>query len=89
MDSTPPTATGGFRLLLVEDEPEFSAILAALFTDEGYHVDVAGDGQRGLHLGLTRRYDVIVLDRGLPAIEGLDLMRRWRRHGVTTPVLVL
>src|SRR6476620_7143560 len=89
VDSTAAPATGGFRLLLVEDEPEFSAILAALFTDEGYHVDVAGDGQRGLHLGLTRRYDVIVLDRGLPAIEGLDLMRQWRRHGVTTPVLVL
>ncbi|MGB8997436.1 MAG: response regulator transcription factor [Pseudonocardiaceae bacterium] len=89
VDSTAPSATGGFGLLLVEDEPEFSAILAALFTDEGYHVDVAGDGQRGLHLGLTRSYDVIVLDRGLPAIEGLDLMRQWRRHGVITPVLVL
>jgi two-component system response regulator QseB len=89
VDSIPPPATGGFRLLLVEDEPEFSAILAALFIDEGYHVDVAGDGQRGLHLGLTRSFDVIVLDRGLPAIEGLDLMRQWRRHGVTTPVLIL
>jgi two-component system response regulator QseB len=89
VDSTGPPASGGFRLLLVEDEPEFSAILAALFTDEGYHVDVAGDGQRGLHLGLTCSYDVIVLDRGLPAIEGLDLLRQWRRHGVATPVLVL
>ncbi len=89
MNSTAPPATGGFRLLLVEDEPEFSAILAALFTDQGYLVDAAGDGQRGLHLGLTRSYDVIVLDRGLPVIEGLDLMRQWRRHGVSTPVLVL
>ncbi|NMH95920.1 response regulator transcription factor [Pseudonocardia sp. K10HN5] len=76
-------------MLLVEDEPELSAMLAALFTDEGYRVDVAADGQRGLHLGLTRHYDVIVLDRRLPAIEGLDLMGRWRRHGVVTPVLVL
>ena len=89
VDSTPPLTTGGVRLLLVEDEPEFSALLAALFTDEGYQVDIAGDGQRGLHLGLTRSYHVIVLDRGLPAIEGLGLMRQWRRHGVTTPVLVL
>jgi DNA-binding response OmpR family regulator len=89
VDSTPPLATGGFRLLLVEDEPDLSAILVALFADEGYQVDVAGDGQRGLHLGLTHSYDVIVLDRGLPVIEGLDLMGRWRRHGVTTPVLVL
>jgi two-component system response regulator QseB len=89
VDLTPPPATGVVRLLLVEDDPELSAILAALFTDEGYHVDVAGDGQRGLHVGLTCSYDVIVLDRGLPGIEGLDLMGRWRRHGVTTPVLVL
>ena len=77
------------RLLLVEDEPELSAMLTRLLTEEGYLVDVAEDGQRGLHLGLTRSYDVIVLDRGLPAIEGLDLLARWRGRGVTTPVLVL
>lgn len=89
VDSNSPPATGGLRLLLVEDEADFSAMLSALFTEEGYHVDVAGDGQRGLHLGLTHSYDVIVLDRGLPVIDGLDLMGRWRRHGVTTPILVL
>ena len=62
-------------------------MLVGLFTEEGYHV--AADGQRGLHLGLTHRYQVIVLDRGLPGVEGLDLMGRWRRHGIATPVLVL
>jgi len=50
---------------------------------------VARDGQRGLHLGLTQSFDVIVLDRGLPAIEGLDLLGRLRGKGITTPVLVL
>jgi DNA-binding response OmpR family regulator len=77
------------RVLLVEDDTELSAMLAGLFTDEGYDVDVARDGQRALHMGLTQSYDVIVLDRGLPAIEGLDLLGRLRRSGVSTPTLVL
>jgi len=77
------------RVLLVEDEPELAAMLARLLAEEGYSVDVAEDGQRGLHLGLTRSYGVVVLDRGLPAVEGLDLLARWRGRGVTTPVLVL
>jgi two-component system response regulator QseB len=77
------------RLLLVEDDPELSAMLVELLSAEGYEVDAARDGQRGLHLGLTRSYDVAVLDRGLPAIEGLDLLSRWRTQGVYVPVLVL
>ena len=64
-------------------------MLGTLLTEEGYRVDGAADGQRALHLELTHRYDVIVLDRRLPAIEGLDVIGRWRRHGVSTPVLVL
>jgi two-component system response regulator QseB len=83
------SATVVRRLLLVEDDPQLSAMLCELLTGEGYAVDVARDGQRGLHLGLTRTYDVAVLDRGLPAIEGLDLLGRWRANGVYTPVLVL
>jgi two-component system response regulator QseB len=89
VDPTAPPPPRRVRLLLVEDEFELSAMLVGLFTDEGYEVELAADGQAGLHLGLTRSFEVIVLDRGLPAIEGLDLMSRWRRHGVTTPVLVL
>jgi two-component system response regulator QseB len=76
-------------LLLVEDDAQLSVMLAGLLSEEGYAVDVAGDGQRGLHLGLTKRYDVMVLDRGLPAIEGLDLLGRLRRSGVHTPALIL
>jgi DNA-binding response OmpR family regulator len=77
------------RLLLIEDEPQLAGMLNDLLTDEGYLVDQARDGQEGLHLGLSRSYDVIVLDRGLPAIEGLDLLRRLRGRGVTTAALVL
>jgi DNA-binding response OmpR family regulator len=77
------------RLLLVEDDRELAGLLDGLLTEEGYDVEVAPDGQRGLHLGLTRSYDVVVLDRGLPAIEGLDLLGRLRSKGIVTPVLVL
>ncbi|MGH3509398.1 MAG: response regulator transcription factor [Nocardioidaceae bacterium] len=81
--------TATTRLLLVEDDPDLAAMLEELLTEDGYHVDRARDGQRGLHLGLTRSYDLVVLDRGLPAIEGLDLLNRLRGRGVRTPTLVL
>ena len=102
--TTPPTPTAdrgmtgvrighvyadGPRLLLVEDEAELAGMLHGLFVDEGYTVDVAANGQTGLHYGLTRSYDVVVLDRRLPVVEGLELVRTWRRHGVITPILVL
>jgi two-component system, OmpR family, response regulator len=77
------------RLLLVEDEPEMAAMLADLLTGEGYAVELARDGQRGLHLGLTREFDLMLLDRGLPAIEGLDLLARLRSRGRYVPTLVL
>jgi two-component system response regulator QseB len=80
---------GRTRVLLVEDDDQLSAMLSGLLSEEGYDVEVARDGQRALHLGLTRSYDVMVLDRGLPAIEGLDLLGRLRRSGVSTPTLVL
>lgn len=80
---------GASRLLLVEDDPTLRELLEQLLTGEGYEVDLASDGQRALHLGLTRSYDVMVLDRGLPAIEGLDLLMRLRAKGVTTPTLIL
>jgi two-component system, OmpR family, response regulator QseB len=77
------------RLLLVEDDPQLVVMLRRLLLGENYHVDVATDGQQGLHLGLTRGYDVLVVDRGLPVIDGLDVLARLRARGVTTPTLVL
>src|SRR4051794_24570675 len=79
----------GVPLLLVEDDRELASMLEQILVGEGDEVDIARDGQRGLHLGLTRGYDVIVLDRGLPVIEGLDLLARLRSRGVWTPALVL
>jgi two-component system response regulator QseB len=77
------------RVLVVEDDPQLLGMLAGLLGDEGYDVDRAEDGQRGLHLGLTRGYDVLLLDRGLPAVDGLDLLARLRGRGVVTPTLIL
>ncbi|GAA1029142.1 response regulator transcription factor [Virgisporangium ochraceum] len=77
------------RLLLVEDDHELSDLLAAALSDEGYTVEVASDGQRGLHLGLTRRYDVVVIDRRIPAIDGLDLLRRLRGREVRARAMML
>lgn len=79
----------GGNVLLVEDDPTIVALLGQLLREEGYRLDVATDGQRGLHLALVRDYDVVVLDRGLPAMDGLDLLARLRATGFRTPVLVL
>ncbi|MGA5299314.1 response regulator transcription factor [Nucisporomicrobium flavum] len=80
---------GPARVLVVEDDRELGPLLTRLFRGAGYEADLAPDGQAGLHLALTRRYDAMILDRGLPAIEGLDLLGRLRRSGVTVPALVL
>src|SRR5690242_21275740 len=77
------------RLLLVEDDHHMAAMLVELLSDEGYAVARARDGQNGLHLALSRAYEVIVLDRGLPVIDGIELLRRLRRRNLTTPVLIL
>ncbi|MFF5727600.1 response regulator transcription factor [[Kitasatospora] papulosa] len=76
-------------MLLVEDDRELVDMLSDILRAEGYAVDVATDGQRGLHLGLSRTYDVLVVDRRLPALDGLDLVSRLRSRAVRTPVLLL
>ncbi|MGW5724276.1 response regulator transcription factor [Amycolatopsis sp. NPDC003865] len=76
-------------MLLVEDDRELAGMLAELLADEGYETEAAHDGQRGLHLGLTGHYDVLIIDRRLPVLDGLELLRQLRAHGVTTRVLVL
>lgn len=83
------TADRRHRLLLVEDDTKLSDLLGRLFTAEGYDVTGARDGHTGLHQALTSQFDVMVIDRGLPAIEGVDLIRKLRSRGVTTPMLVL
>ncbi len=76
------------KLLLVEDDPVLGPLIAELLADD-YHVEIAADGQRGLHLGLTGTWDAMVVDRGLPAMDGLELVAALRRKGVATPAVVL
>lgn len=79
----------GPALLLVEDDQDLAVLLDRVLTDEGYAVTRVADGHRGLHLALTRTFEVMIVDRGLPAIDGLDLIARLRGRGVSTPILVL
>ena len=76
-------------VLLIEDDVALSEMLVEILTSEDYAVTSARDGQSGLHLALTGSYDVIILDRGLPAIDGLDLLTRLRSRGIVTPVIIL
>ena len=73
----------------MEDEPALSRQLAAALADAGYAVDCAEEGRRAEFLGQTEHYDATVLDLGLPGMDGLTVLRRWRDAGITTPVLVL
>ena len=77
------------RVLLVEDDRELLSMLQRILRATGYHVVGVADGQAGLHQALTGTYDVMIIDRGLPAIDGLDLTERLRKQGVTTPVMIL
>jgi two-component system OmpR family response regulator len=77
------------RVLVVEDESALSAQLASALTEAGYAVDCAADGERADFLGQTEVYDAVVLDLGLPKVDGLTVLRRWRDARVGVPVLVL
>ncbi len=77
------------RILLVEDDARLAQMLEQLLAAEGYDTVLARDGQRALHEGLTHEFDALVLDRGLPVLEGLDVLSRLRGRGILTPALVL
>ncbi len=77
------------RLLLIEDDAQLSALIRDQLQDRGYQVDMAGDGEEGLLLLQRGCYDGCILDRMLPELDGLSLLRAARRQGVNTPVLML
>jgi two-component system OmpR family response regulator len=77
------------RVLIVEDEPNLARQLRETLEGAGYAVDVANDGEDGHYLGSTENYDAVVLDLGLPEVDGLTVLDRWRKEGKATPVLVL
>src|SRR3954452_1864585 len=77
------------RVLIVEDESLLAERLAAALDERGYVPDMAADGERADFLVNTESYDAIILDLGLPRIDGLTLLERWRTAGIAVPVLVL
>ncbi|HWF85602.1 MAG TPA: response regulator transcription factor [Vicinamibacterales bacterium] len=76
-------------MLVVEDEARLSEQLATALAGAGYAVDCAADGEQADFLGQTEPYDAVVLDLGLPKVDGLTVLRRWRDAGLSMPVLIL
>ena len=77
------------RLLVVEDDPDINRQLVTALTDAGYVVDAATDGEEGHFLGDTEPYDCVILDLGLPVMDGVSVLEAWRREGRKMPVLIL
>jgi two-component system, OmpR family, response regulator len=77
------------RVLLVEDDRPLAQELAQALRHENFAVDVAANGEDGQHLGETEAYDAAVLDLGLPKVNGIALLRAWRKGGRHLPVLIL
>ncbi|MDP9102842.1 MAG: response regulator, partial [Pseudomonadota bacterium] len=77
------------RILLVEDDPDIARQLKQALADAGYAVDYAPDGEEAQFLGETEPYDAVVLDLGLPKVDGVSVLERWRREGMSSPVLIL
>lgn len=77
------------RILVVEDDKDLNGQLAAALKEAGYAVDCAFDGEEGHFLGDTEPYDAVILDIGLPQMDGLSVLEQWRRDGRTAPVLLL
>src|SRR4030042_987519 len=77
------------RILVVEDDPDLNRQLVSALTDAGYVVDKAVDGEEGHYLGETEPYDAVVLDLGLPVLDGVSVLEKWRRAGKKMPVLIL
>lgn len=83
----PASRRGPRRVLLIEDELESAEHTASKLAENGWSVETASDGERGLRLGLEDRFDVIIVDRMLPSLDGLTLVAELRVRDVQTPVL--
>src|SRR5262245_24611073 len=77
------------RVLVVEDDRQISRQLVEALSARGYVADTARDGEEGKFLGQTETYDAIILDLGLPVLDGISVLQSWRQEGVKIPVLVL
>ena len=77
------------RVLIVEDEKKVAAFIKKGLEEETYAVDIATDGEEGLHLGEQNQYDLVILDLMLPKINGLDILSSLRTKNIETPILLL
>jgi two-component system OmpR family response regulator len=77
------------RLLVVEDDQDLSRQLVSALSQAGYAVDTAFDGEEGHFLGDTEPYDAVILDLGLPKLDGISVLEAWRRADKKMPVLIL
>ena len=77
------------RILVVEDDPTLCAQLVSAVAGAGHTVESASDGATAHYLGQVEEFDAVVLDLGLPTLDGLSVLRRWRAAGRTMPVLIL
>jgi two-component system OmpR family response regulator len=77
------------RILVVEDDPDLRRQLVKALSEAGYAPDAAGDGEEGRFMGETEPYDAVVLDLGLPKIDGVTVLKAWRDQGLAFPVLIL
>src|SRR5215468_12249438 len=80
---------GRRRILVIEDDSETAEQLVDFLSTSGYQVDLAADGNEGLRRGRSADYAVMTFDRMLPDIDGLDVIRRFREHGIITPALII
>ena len=77
------------RVLVVEDDRDLNRQLVSALSDAGYAVDTAFDGEEGFFLGETEPYDIVILDIGLPKMDGISILEQWRRAERNMPVIIL
>ena len=77
------------RVLVVEDDPRIARRLTSVLREAGYAVDVVDNGEKAWFRGDTEDYDAVILDLGLPRMDGLTVLRKWREAGRDVPVLIL
>ena len=77
------------RVLILEDDQELADQIATMLRDENFSVDLADDGEEGYEMGVDSTYDAVILDPGLPTMDGFSVLRRWREQDLNMPVIVL
>jgi len=77
------------RALIIEDDPDLNRQVVSALRDAEFAVDTAFDGEEGCFLGDTEPYDIVILDLGLPKMDGISVLEQWRRSGRNMPVIIL